>query len=135
MTMVTATEHHQALTACATIRAAWPDLPTSTTVGTAEHDAAEALALLNELAFSHATNMSMGHARYLAAMDIIRRPGSLSPGHQAAPEYTASPEENGGVVCTTLTGRRYAVTKTAEGWQRGYIFGATVADAMRGAEA
>jgi arylamine N-acetyltransferase len=135
MTRVSASEHDSALKACAIIRAAWPDLPESTTVGTAENDVQNALTLLNELAGAHACNISMPQSRYTAAMGILTAPNLMAPCNLDAPEHTQDTEYNNVAICTTATGRRYGVQRVEGGWRRGYVFGATVADAMRGAAA
>jgi hypothetical protein len=125
-------EHNLALQTCAKIRAAFPKFNYPLTVGTPEADADEQLIALNELCLSHTANQPC--RMYHKALDAISIWAGVQIGDKLPDAvFEIESQDNDAVVCKTASGRRYALSAGKQGWLRGHQFGATIADAMRGA--
>lgn len=121
---VTATEHSDALTACAIIRRAFEGKEITP-------EADDDLVALNRLAGAHACNEHITAATHDRAMRAMRGWQSFTEGE--IPPYEVEDETGGIIRVRTGSGKQYAVTHDGAMFRRGHFQGRTLAEAMRGA--
>jgi hypothetical protein len=128
-------DHQLALVTCEKICKALPNLSGALTIGTPEQQADEQLVALSEICLSYTANQSCPASIYYKAVSAIDQwQAVLSGSKLPAAVFEIESEDQTAAICTTSSGKRYGLAEHAQGWVRGGHFGATIADAMRGAE-